>query len=135
MAKEFEIVDVWLCCFPSADAADAYFDETYDDDDRPISAFAADMGEGFYDHDFMERGEFHNPPISDVTAAIAPHSFSSSYLSRVIEASRSKPFAPFNTVLLVWNREIERPTSVARPGRALRYLGRFESDPSAEPAA
>src|SRR5215203_243105 len=105
MPKEFEVVDVWLCRFPSAEAADAYFDEAYDedDDDRPISQFASDMGERFYDHDFVERGEFHDPPVGDVATALAAHSFSSSYLSKVVEASRSKPFAPFNSVLLVWN--------------------------------
>ena len=49
VAKEFEVVDVWLCRFPSEEAADRYFEETYDedDDDRPISQFAADMGERF----------------------------------------------------------------------------------------
>ena len=137
MAKEFDVVDIWLCRFPSEEAADAYFEETYDedDDDRPISGFAADMGERFYDHDFMERGDFHHPPVSDVSEAVAPHSFSSSYLAEVVAAFRSKPLAQFNAVLLVWNREIEHPVSVAEPGRTLHYLGRFKCDPAAEPTA
>lgn len=137
MAKEFEVVDVWLCRFPAEEAADRYFEETYDedDDDRPISQFAADMGERFYDHDFLERGDFHNPPIKDVANAVALHSFSSSYLADVVEASGAKPYSGFNCVLLVWNREIEHPVSVAKPGRTLHYLGRFKSNPAAGPAA
>ena len=31
MAKGFDVVDVWVGRFPSAEAADAYFDETYND--------------------------------------------------------------------------------------------------------
>jgi hypothetical protein len=137
VAEEFGVVDVWLCRFASAEAADAYFEETYeeDDDGRPISPFAADMGERFYDHDFVERGDFHDPPINDVAGAVARHSFSSSYLAAVVEAFRAKPVAPFNMVLLVWNREIERPVSVAQPGRTLHYLGRFGCDPKAGSSA
>jgi hypothetical protein len=148
MAAEFEVVDVWVCCFPSAEAAAAYFEETYDegdeDDDseeddeeaeaRSISQFAADAGERYYNHDFMERGAFHDPPIADIAAAVSPHSFSSSYLSEVVEAFRANPSAPFNCVLLVWNREIEYPVSIATPAATLHYLGRFRCNPSAPPA-
>ncbi|MHB9065994.1 MAG: hypothetical protein ACYC4B_19530 [Pirellulaceae bacterium] len=43
MAEEFEVVNVWLCRSPVPEEADAYFEEMYDeDDDRPISQFAAD---------------------------------------------------------------------------------------------
>jgi hypothetical protein len=135
MAEEFEVVDVWLCRFPSEAAADTYFEETYGDDDRLISQFGADMGERFYDHDFIERGAFYDPPITSVADAVAAHSYSSSYLAEVIDAFHSKPCVPFKTVLLVWNREIERPASVAHPERALDYLGRFECDLAAGPAA
>ena len=137
MAEEFEIVDVWLCRFPSEASADAYFAETYGDhdDDHPISLFASDMGEWFYDHDFMEQGDFHDPPVYDVAKAVASHSFSSSYLADVVEAFRSNPFAPFNMVFMMYDREIERPVSVYRPDRTLHYLGRFACDPEAESAA
>lgn len=136
MAEEFNFVDVWLCRFASEEAADAYFEETYDEDDnRPISQFAADMGERFYDHDFIERGDFYDPPVNDVTKAVALHSFSSSYLTEVVEALASNPFAPFNLVLMVWNREVEHPVSVDQPGQRLHYVGRFACNPEAESAA
>ena len=118
MAEEFQVVDVWLCRFPSAEAADAYFEETYEDDDRPISQFAADMSEQFYDHDFMECGDFYDPPVNDVTKSVALHSFSSSYLTEAVEAFRSNPFTPFNLVLMLWNREIEHPVLLAHPADA-----------------
>jgi hypothetical protein len=129
VAKEFEIVDVWVGRFPSADAVDAYFEETYGDDDRPISQFATDMGVRFYDHDFIER-EFHDTPVSDLGAVLTEHSFSSSYLSEVIEAFRARQIGTFNTVLLVWNEEIENPSSVAQADYTLHYIGRFKCDPT-----
>ncbi len=134
MAQEFENLDIWLCRFPSAKAADAYFKERHSGT-RPISQFAADMGERFYDHDFMERGDFFDPPTHQVAAVIAEHSFSSSYLSEVVEAFRTNPSEPFNMVLLVWNREIERPVSVSGKELSLHYLGRFRCNPKASSAA
>jgi hypothetical protein len=36
-----------------------------------------------------------------------------------------RSFTPFNAVLPVWNREIEQPPSVSKPGRTLHSLGRL----------
>jgi hypothetical protein len=130
VAVEFEVVDVWLGQFASEKAANNYFEETYSKR-RPISRFAADMAERFYDHDFVER-EYHPEGISDLSQALAGHSFSASYLANVIEAaSRVDLPAPLNTVLLVWGREIEAPVSVRTPRMSLVYIGRFDCDPSA----
>src|SRR5262245_56143250 len=46
---------VWVARFKSNKALDEYMDEAFDDDDEdaPISRFAADQGVGFYDHDLV----------------------------------------------------------------------------------
>jgi hypothetical protein len=134
VAVEFEVVDVWVGQFPSEKAADSYFAETYSRR-RPISQFAADMAERFYDHDFVER-EFLPEGISDLSHALAGHSFSSSYLADVIAAASGADLpAALNTVLLVWGREIEAPVSVRTPHMSLVYIGRFDCDPNAPNAA
>lgn len=133
----FREVDVWVGRFPSREAADACFAETYaegDDDDPPISSFAADMGEVFYDHDFVERA-YLDPSATDFAAALAPHSWSSSYLAAAAAAFAADPLLPFDTLLCVWNREIGHPVSVERPGVTLRYLGRFGGGPGAGTAS
>ncbi len=136
MAVEFEVVDVWVGHFPSEEAADNYFEETYTRTRwrarrQPISQFAVDMAELFYDHDFVER-EFHPQGISDLSNALAGHSFSSSYVANVIDAAgRADLPEALNTVLLVWGREIEAPVSVRTPIISLVYIGRFDCDPSA----
>jgi hypothetical protein len=130
VAVEFELVDVWLGQFPSEEAADRYFEETYSRR-RPISRFAADMAERFYDHDFVER-ECHSQGISDLPPALAGHSFSASYLANVIEAaSRADLPAPVNTMLLIWGGEIEAPVSVRTSRMSLVCIGRFDCDPDA----
>ena len=78
MAIEYEIVSAWVGVFPSSEDLDSYLDETYSDDDsEPISSFAADQGEAFYDHDFLEFS--FSDPSSDPVALLKGHSFSRSY--------------------------------------------------------
>ncbi|RYX82611.1 hypothetical protein EON83_18745 [bacterium] len=48
-------VDVWVGLFSSRERLEKYLEEIYDDDDStPLSEFAGDMDEFFYDHDFFE---------------------------------------------------------------------------------
>lgn len=132
MADEYRVVDVWVGQFPTEGAFEGYLRETYreDDDDSPITQFAADMGETFYDHDLTEAA-YHEVPSNDLATLIEDHSFASSYAREVMAAyQRSAPGA-VNVVILVWGREIERPRSVEGVGYSLRYLGQFDCDPKA----
>jgi hypothetical protein len=74
MAAEFRIVDIWVGSFPSRAAFEGYLRETYgDDDDTPISKFAADMGQTFYDLFTIagERSEpFHGALLSEPPTAV-----------------------------------------------------------------
>jgi hypothetical protein len=56
LAAEYDVVDVFVGTFDSQEVLEQYLEETYDQDeeDAPISAFAKDQGEAFYDHDFVE---------------------------------------------------------------------------------
>ena len=140
MADEGKVVDVWVGRFANEQAADAYFEETYADpvddeedfDEPPISPFAADMGQPFYDHDWVEWS-FHADGMADLADALAGHSFSSSYVASVVDeaAARDDVPDPFNLVLLVWNRAIEAPVSVRTATMTLAYVGRFDCDPTA----
>lgn len=137
VSAAWEVVDLWVGRFGSAEAADAYFEETYSDDEdeqgrvieRPISPFAADMGATFYDHDFLER-EYHDPPLADLAAALARHSFATSYVAQAVAAAGPDLQTPFDLVLLVFGREIEKPVSVKAPTYSLAYVGRFACDPN-----
>ncbi len=130
MAKEFETVAIWLGRFPSEKKLEKYMAERYSDDDaKPISAFAADQGQVFYDHDFLEFG-FRR--ASSARELLRGASFSTSYLGHVEAAWHSQDLSGVNTVILVWNSEIESPRSVHSREYDLTYLGTFACDTNAD---
>jgi hypothetical protein len=126
VAEEWDVVDAWVCHFRSAEAVEAYFAETYrEEDGTPISMFAADMGQGFYDHDFVYR-EFHEPPARALEEALERWEHLAWAHPQMLEAFGASPVSPFNVFLVAFGREIEQPKSVEFPDRRLQYLGRFE---------
>ena len=84
-----DVSHIWLGQFPSEEALDRYFEETYDDD-APINQFAADQGTAFYDHDWVEYG-FNS--LGSLRDLVEPHSYSVDSIEQVIEAGRSGPAA------------------------------------------
>jgi Immunity protein 22 len=83
-----EISHIWLERFSSEGDVKAYFEEHYNDGNQndedgqiPISQFAADQGEWFYDHNWIELGFEEN---HDLRALVARHSYSSDYLEEVL---------------------------------------------------
>lgn len=131
LAGEFEVVDVWLGCFSSADALSDYMEEAYVEgaDDAPVSRFAADQREIFYDHDFVESGYFHQ--TCDLDGALFGYSFMETYIDELREAWSAKKVGPVNTVILVFGSQIAAPTSVSGEGYRLTHLGPFRCDPEA----
>jgi hypothetical protein len=128
--SEYETVSVWVGSFESEGDFEAYFEESYESDDLPISPFAAGQGEQFYDHDFVERS-FHTP-THDPDRLLAGHSFSRSYAENFAQAFHQHVGRPINAIVLVWNNEIDAPRSVDSPGCHLIFLGTFPCDPSAD---
>lgn len=126
MAKEWNVVDLWVGSFQSAKAVEEYFAETYGQDEIPISRFAADMGELFYDHDFV-YWELHDPPARTLEEALERWPQLLWAHPKMVEAFHASPFSPFNLFLVAFGREIKRPASVDLRGQTLHYLGRFEN--------
>ena len=102
-----------------------YFD---DDGEGPLSDFADDQGETFYDHDFLESGFRLSRSDAEI---LRGHSFSNSYVARVEQAMQSHGMTDANSVILVWRGEIGTPRSVAGSDYKLTFLGTFSCDPSA----
>lgn len=124
-------VDIWAGFFESQQRYESYLEEIYDDDDStPLSEFADDMGEFFYDHDFFETS-FHQVSTDDLKAILQDHSYADSYVTFAQAAFETRKRA-VNAVLLMWNEEgefdqIKQPKSVSKAGIELIYLGRFDS--------
>jgi len=129
-SKDFQIIDIWVGHFRSREALNEYLKETYDDDDRPISQLAADVGESMYDHDFLEHS-FNNALDHPLEVRLANHSFSASYAEAAQTAFDATPTGHFNTVLLVWGPQFRQPVSINNNDYWLHYLGRFPCNPDA----
>ncbi len=123
-------VDVWVGVFSSHNRMEKYLEEIYgDDDSTPLSEFAGDMHESFYDHDFFESS-FYEAPTEDLVTLLGEHSLATSAMEPIASAFAIEQ-VPFNAILLMWNEDndssqIEAPVSVQKEGVELRYLGRFD---------
>ncbi len=113
---------IWLGEFPSEDALNTYFEETYDDDDddAPINGFAADQGERFYDHDWVERGFVAHGSLEQL---IVRHSYSKDYIEMVIADAEARGIVEANTFILADQSEFSDPKSVQGNDYTLWYLG------------
>jgi hypothetical protein len=128
MSEGFRVVDLWVGRFKSEHSFDAYLQETYSHDGvAPLSQFAADQNQTFYDHDFVEAG-LHDT-TDDVSRLLDGHSFANSYIDAASEAFRASGSGSANAVILVFGREIHKPQSVERSTYSLTYLGRFDCTP------
>lgn len=128
MADEYRIVDIWVGTFASEGDLEAYLAESYDeDDDAPISRFAADQGETFLDHDLMESS-FHETP-GDLSSLLTDHSFERSYREAACAAFGRSGAPPANAVVLAFGAEVDAPRSASDASHSLTYLGRFPCDP------
>ena len=122
-----EVSHIWLGRFPSSEALEAYFEETYYDDERktPISRFAEDQGESFYDHDWVERS-FNES--GDLRSKIEPHSYSESYLDEVLRLAAEEGITDANVFIMADQEEFESPRSVTGSDYHLWYLGTVDCD-------
>ncbi len=115
---------VWIAYFESEDALEAYMEEQYDedDDDAPISKFAADQDESFYDHDLV-YGQFHESP--NARKLIECWGFPEKAVAGVVEAIVQLNQATANTCFVADKDEFSNPKSVKGNGYELWYVGQF----------
>jgi hypothetical protein len=120
--RETETSHFWAGCFPE-ELASTYFAEVYgvDRDETPLSAFASDQGERFYDHDFLEYG--FSDAAGSVEELVTGYSYSdqwgAEFARRVAEAGLSG----VNWFAFISEGKIDRPRSVRGDGYWYHYLG------------
>jgi hypothetical protein len=125
--RDTETSHFWVGHLPEALAAD-YFAEVYDEDDEdrertPLSAFARDQGEKWYDHDFLEYG-FRDAARS-VEELVAGHSNSDQWGAELARRAAEAGLSGINWFAFISESEIERPRSVRGDGYWVHYLGKI----------
>lgn len=125
-------VDIWVGKFKSKKDFSGYLAETYgEDDNRPISQFAADLGETFYDHDFIES-TFVKVPY-DHAELFAGLSYSKSYFEAAKAKIEEFGIDDANVVILSFENGIASPRSATGDRYQLQYLGSFLFDSASGP--
>lgn len=125
LVDSFKVVDVWVGTFTSLESFEAYLSESYEGEDEPISRFAADQEQSFYDHDFLQA-ELREP-TTDLVGLMEGAQGLHLFVLPATAAYRRLGVGPVNAYLLVYGMQIHQPRSVEGPGYHLDYLGQFPS--------
>ena len=127
--RSTETSHFWLGRFESAEQVGAYFAEVYDEDEdededgeeTPISHFARDQGETWYDHDFLEYG--FGEGCASVEALVEGYSYHEQWTAELARRAAAEGVAEVNTLVFISEDQIEEPRSVEGEGYRLWYLG------------
>lgn len=116
---------VWVARFKSERALERYMDEVYDEDDEdaPISLFAADQGVAFYDHDLVYAEYAKN---ATPRALVACWEFPEKATDAVVKAVEALGEDGLNASIVADEGEFTTPRSAQGKGYQVWYLGRFK---------
>jgi uncharacterized RDD family membrane protein YckC len=119
------IAHLWLGQFGPAAPAD-FFEERSprEDDDDPLSPFAASQGETWYDHDFVEISYLDE--MESVGSLVDGHSYSDTYRDAVVARAAALGIDRANVFVWAGREQFNSPNSTSGPGYQLWYLGEFE---------
>ena len=124
----------WLANFADRAQIEEYLREDYGDDEKPISLFAADQGEHFYDHDwvFVEMSE--NGSLEELLRnAKIPHA-----TARILRDFAEKHRIQSNAILVADEGEFDNPASVMKDSYSVSYIGCYDlwrhGEPQTQPA-
>ena len=120
-------LQLFILGFRNARAFNAYVaeDESVEDDDTPLSKFAADQGEIWIDHDFMEM-EFCGSKDA-VREELGTGSYGESYAeaARLALDNAALPDGANAYIVLFEESQVDEPKSVNGDGYWSRYIGSF----------
>jgi hypothetical protein len=122
---ETETSHFWIGRFPSIERLAEYFAETYDDDDEgdatPISQFAQDQDETWYDHDYLEY--VFGDAGAGVEVLVSGASYHKQWQSELAQRAAAATVSGQNTVVFISQDQIEHARSVVGDDYELRYVG------------
>ncbi|MBL8854390.1 MAG: immunity 22 family protein [Planctomycetaceae bacterium] len=103
-----------------------YLEEIYDEDDEdreqtPLSQFARDQGETWYDHDFMAHGFKKN--AKSVEDLVNGYSYFEQWSAELARRAAEAGLTKINMLLFMSQDQIDKPRSVEGEGYKLHYMG------------
>lgn len=133
--EDGNVVSIWAGSFLAEQELDAYVEAFYstepETDDRPISAFAEDIGLSSYDEDFLEAS-FEPSHAGNPEKMFEGFSYSTSYWVAAVEAMRRIAPGPMDSLILLFGYDHARYPQVAKQPARVIFLGSFAYDPLAD---
>lgn len=120
-------VSVWIGNFSSQEEFDRYFAEKIGESDSaaaPMNNFAADIGFGFYDHDFQEA-DFNaqgSLPVEDILDGFFNSDF---YLREAVKAAEKLNLKEANAAVVLVDYKYAGQTKSRAP---IKFIGTFPYD-------
>jgi len=122
--RKKETCHFWLGRISDKERAAAYFEENYDrEDDEPLSGFARDQSETWYDHDFMESG--FDADANSIADLVEGYSYYEQYTDFLSKRAAEMGLTNINMFLFINKEQIRQPRSVEGNGCSLHYVGEF----------
>lgn len=124
--RKTETCHFWLGCFENAQRVAAYFAEVYGEEDAegeetPLSQFARDQGETWYDHDFLEHG--FGEGCETVEDLARGYSYREQWTAELARRAKEAGLTGLNTIVFVSQDQITEARSAQGEGYRLWYLG------------
>lgn len=116
---------IWVAQFKTAKALEKYLEEDFDgdDEDAPISKFAADQGVSFYDHDLV-FAEFKKKATPK--SLMEGWDFPEKSKAAVVKAIEALGVEGLNCCFIADGEEFSKPKSVKKKDYQLWYVGQFK---------
>ncbi len=124
--RDTETSHFWLGNFRNERRMSEYLEEIYDEDDEdrehtPLSQFARDQGEMWYDHDCMEHGFKKN--AKSVEDLVNGYSYFEQWSAELARRASEAGLTKINMLLFISQDQIDKPQSVEGEGYKLHYMG------------
>jgi hypothetical protein len=115
---------IWIGLFESKKRLEKYMEETYgeEEDESPISQFARDQMEWYYDHDLVYAEYIRKATVQSL---IEIWNFPEQSVAEVIAAIEKLGLLNANVCLVADKDEFKAPRSATGNGYELWYIGQF----------
>jgi hypothetical protein len=116
---------IWIGLFDSKKRLEKYMEETYgeDEDESPISQFARDQWEWYYDHDLVYAEYIRKATVQTL---IKVWGFSEQSVAEVMAAIEKLGPLKANVCFIADKDEFKAPRSATGNGYELWYIGQFD---------
>ena len=119
---DLKIAQIWAANFKNEDEVEKIFEETYGEDNEPISLFAESQGEWFYDHDFLYVERLTGNIGNTLKSIPIPNE----NITAIANAWNSKVDSKYTYLIAGDDEDFNNPKSTEIGETEIIYVGKFK---------